>query len=217
MRRLLVIPLAILMLCCAACTQTGGKHARAVYVLLDVSQSYNGKLTEANPVIDYLLASLVSGDSLTVASIDSASFTEKDVIAKVTFDDRPSIADEQKRAFRARLNKFLADRHPSNNTDVSGAMLQAAQDLDETGAGHRYILVFSDLQQDLPKGYVRSSKLPLKGTQVIAVDVTKLHTDNVDPQNYLNRLAHWKHVVTADGGRWQVINDLSHLDRVFND
>lgn len=217
MRRLFVIPLAIVLLACAACTQTGGKHARAVYVLLDVSQSYNGKLAEANPVIDYLLASLVSGDSLTVASIDSASFTEKDVIAKVTFDDRPSIANEQKRAFRARLNKFLADRHPSVNTDVSGAMLQAAQDLDETGAGHRYILVFSDLQQDLPKGYVRKSKLPLRGTRVIAVDVTKLHTDNVDPQNYLNRLAHWKHVVTADGGRWQVINDLSHLDRVFKD
>ena len=153
MRRLLVLPLFILLLCsAAACTQTGGRHARAVYVLLDVSQSYNTQLTEANPVITYLLASLVSGDSLTVASIDSASFTEKDVIAKVTFDDRPSIADEQKRAFRARLNQFFADRHSSENTDVSGALLQAAQDLDETGAGHRYILVFSDLQQDLPKG-----------------------------------------------------------------
>lgn len=217
MRRLLISLLAVMLLSSAACTQTGGTHARAVYVLLDVSQSYNPQLAEANPVINYLLASLVSGDSLTVASIDSASFTEKDVIAKVTFDDRPSIADEQKRAFRARLNQFFAHRQPSNNTDVSGAMLQAAQDLDETGAGHRYILVFSDLQQDLPKGYVRKARLPLRGMRVIAVDVSKLHTDNVNPQNYLNRLAHWKHVVTADGGHWEVINDLSHLDRVFGD
>ncbi|MGH8399492.1 MAG: VWA domain-containing protein, partial [Gammaproteobacteria bacterium] len=163
-----------------------------------------------------LLSTLVSGDSLTVASIDDASFTEQDVIAKVTFDDRPSVANEQKRAMRSKLNRFFEDRHPSDKTDVSGALLQAAQDLDESGAGRRYILVFSDLQQDLPKGYVRKSRLPLDGMQVIAVDVTKLHTDNVNPQNYLDRLQHWQQLVTADGGHWQVVNDMSHLDRVFD-
>jgi hypothetical protein len=217
MRRLIVLSLVTLLLSAAGCTETGGKHARAVYILLDVSQSYSKKLDNANPVIDYLLATLVSGDSLAIASINSASFTEKDIITKVTFDDRPSVANEQKRALRARLNQYLANLHPSDNTDVSGALLQAAQDLDETDAGHRYILVFSDLQQDLPKGYVRKSRLPLEGTQVIAVDVTKLHSDNVNPQNYLDRLQHWKKVVTEDGGTWQVVNDMSHLDRIFND
>jgi hypothetical protein len=217
MRRLIVFSLVTLLLSAAGCTETGGKHARAVYVLLDVSQSYSNKLDNANPVIDYLLGTLVSGDSLAIASIDDASFTEKDIITKVTFDDRPSVANEQKRALRARLNQYFANLHPSDKTDVSGALLQAAQDLDETGAGHRYILVFSDLEQDLPKGYVRKSRLPLDGTQVIAVDVTKLHSDNVNPQNYLDRLQHWKKVVTEDGGKWQVVNDMNHLDRIFND
>lgn len=216
MKRIFTSLIICLLLASAACTESGGRHARAVYVLLDVSGSYNQKLDAANPVINYLLGTLVSGDSLTVASIDSASFTEKDILGKATFDDRPSVANEQKRAFRERLDEFFKDRKPSNRTDVSGAMLQAAQELDESGAGQRYILVFSDLEQDLPKGYVRDSKLPLQGADVVAVDVSKLRSDNVNPQNYLDRLAHWQQVVTDDGGRWQVVNDMDHLDRIIN-
>ncbi|HSC47938.1 MAG TPA: VWA domain-containing protein [Gammaproteobacteria bacterium] len=215
MRRLLISFLAILSLA-AGCTASGGRHARAVYVLLDVSESYNQKLDAANPVINYLLGTLVSGDSLFVGKIDSGSFTQDDVVGKITFDDRPSVANEQKRAFRARLDQFFAARKPSTKTDVSGALLQAAESLDESGAGRRYILVFSDLDEDLPKGYVRKSKLPLEGAEVLAVDVTKEHADNVNPQRYMDRLDHWKQLVTKDGGSWAVINDTDRLDRVLN-
>ena len=200
----------------AGCTEMGGAHAKAVYVLLDVSGSYNQQLDAANPVINYLLGTLNSGDSLTVAKIDSASFTEKDVVSKITFDDRPSVANEQKRLVRARLDEFFKDRKPSLRTDVSGALMQAGEELDETHAGHRYILVFSDLEQDLPKGYVRKSKLPLAGAEVVAIDVAKLKSDNVNPQNYVDRLAYWKKMVTEDGGKWQVVNDMDHLDRVID-
>jgi hypothetical protein len=216
MRRLVIAFLAILVLA-AGCTQAGGKHARAVYVLLDVSGSYNAKLDEANPVINYLLGTLVSGDTLTVAKIDSASFTEKDVVGKITFDDRPSVANEQKRAFRARLDQFFQSRQPSNKTDVSGALLQAAETLDESNAGHRYIIIFSDMDEDLPKGYVRKSRPPFEGAEVLAVDVSKEHADNVNPERYVDRLDHWKQVVTRDGGRWEVVNDTDRLDRVLND
>ena len=214
--RTLVLCFSLLAATLAGCTDTGGRHARAVYVLLDVSGSYNDKLDAANPAINYLLGTLTSGDSLTVARIDSASFTEKDVIDKVTFDDRPSVANAQKRAFRAQLDAFMQDRHPSNNTDVSGAMLQAAQDLDASGAGRRYMFIFSDMEQDLPKGYVRDSRIPLDGAEVVAMDVTKLHTDNVNPQRYVDRLDHWQQVVDADGGHWLVVNDMDKMDRVLN-
>lgn len=209
---------AVLLACLLAvgCTEVGGAHARAVYVLLDVSGSYNQQLDAANPVLNYLLGTLNSGDSLTVASIDSASFTEKDIVTKVTFDDRPSVANEQKRALRARLDEFFKDRQPSTRTDVSGALLQAAQSLDESRAGRRYIMIFSDMDQDLPRGYVRNTRLPLQGAEVLAMDVTKERADNVDPQRYVDRLAHWQKVVTEDGGRWQVVNDMDRLDRVLN-
>lgn len=209
---------ATLLACLLAtgCTEVGGAHAKAVYVLLDVSGSYNQQLDAANPAINYLLGTLNSGDSLTVAKIDSASFTEKDVVSKITFDDRPSVANEQKRLVRERLDEFFKDRKPSLRTDVSGALMQAGEELDETHAGKRYILVFSDLEQDLPKGYVRKSKLPLEGAEVVAVDVAKLKSDNVNPQNYVDRLAYWKKMVTEDGGKWQVVNDMDHLDRVID-
>jgi hypothetical protein len=212
----LISSFLVALLLTAGCTESGGRHARAVYVLLDVSESYNQKLDDANPVINYLLGSLVSGDSLFVGKIDSGSFTQDDVVAKITFDDRPSVANEQKRAFRARLDQFLAARKPSTKTDVSGALLQAAETLDESGAGRRYILIFSDLDEDLPKGYVRRSKPPFDGAEVLAVDVTKEHADNVNPQRYVDRLEHWKQVVTKDGGRWDVVNDTDRLDRVLN-
>ena len=215
MRRL-ILALSTAALLMAGCTASGGRHARAVYVLLDVSESYNQKLDDANPVINYLLGTLVSGDSLFVGKIDSGSFTQDDVVGKITFDDRPSVANEQKRVFRARLDQFFASRRPSTRTDVSGALLQAAETLDESGAGRRYILIFSDLDEDLPKGYVRKSKLPFEGAKVLAVDVTKEHADNVNPQRYVDRLDHWKQVVLKDGGRWDVVNDTDRLDRVLN-
>lgn len=216
MKRLSFAIAAGLLLTAGGCTQVGGTHAKAVYVLLDVSGSYSAKLDAVNPAINYLLGTLNTGDSLTVARINSGSFTEKDIIGKVTFDDRPSVTDEQKRAFRARLDQFFKDRKPSMHTDVSGALMQAGEELDESDAGHRYILVFSDLAQDLPRGYVRNSNLPLAGVEVVAVDVDKLHSDNVNPQNYVNRLAYWKRIVTEGGGKWQVVNDLDHLDRVLD-
>ena len=46
-----------------------------------------------------MLGTLNPGDALAVARIDTGSFSEKDIIAKATFDDRPSVSNEQKRVF----------------------------------------------------------------------------------------------------------------------
>lgn len=217
MRRmpLLIIIALIPILSISACTRVGGQHARAVYLLLDVSGTYSRELDKANAIVNYLLGTLVSGDSLAIARIDSASFTEKGIVAKVTFDNRPSVANEQKRAIRERINRFMKNLHPSAHTDVSGAMLQGAEYLKETGAGNRYILIFSDLEQDLPKGFIRKFHLPLKGDEVVALNVTKLRSDNVNPQEYLDRLSYWKKVIDRNGGTWRVMNDLDRLDRLL--
>ncbi|MEJ2452463.1 MAG: VWA domain-containing protein, partial [Gammaproteobacteria bacterium] len=77
------------------------------------------------------------------------------------------------------------------------------------------ILIFSDLKEELRPGYVRNIPLKLKGFQVIAVNVTKLRSDNVDPREYMNRLAKWKSKVVTGGGSWKVINDLERLEPIF--
>jgi hypothetical protein len=62
---------------------------------------------------------------------------------------------------------------------------------------------------------VRDLPLDLKGFDVVALNVTKLRTDNVDPREYLSRLDQWRSRVEAGGGRWRVINDLEHLDAML--
>jgi hypothetical protein len=53
---------------------------------------------------------------------------------------------------------------------------------------------------------------------VIALNVTKLGSDNIDPARYSGRLEAWEKRVKAGGaGGWRVVNDLERLDRMFRD
>ena len=74
------------------------------------------------------------------------------------------------------------------------------------------ILIFSDLKEDLQEGYVRDIDVELDGFEVIALNVTKLRSDNVDPREYLGRLEEWQTRVEKTGGQWRVINDLDGLE-----
>lgn len=211
MRHLARIGICALALGMAACGPSV-PPTRAVYMLLDTSGTYALEIEKAQSIANYLLGSLTSGDSLGLARIDSASFSEKDIIAKVSFDDRPSHANQQKRAFRHQLDKFVGAVSGSSHTDITGGMLQAAEWLNETGAGHKYILIFSDLEEDLRPGYVRDFAIDLTDINVVALNVTKLRSDQVDPREYMERLTTWQSRVESGGGGWRVLNDLDRLD-----
>ena len=191
-------------------------RARAVYLLLDTSGTYTEEMNKAQSIINYLLAELNSGDSMAVARIDSGSFSEKDIIAKVSFDERPSAATNQKRAFKQQIDDFVSgiDRG-SRHTDITGGILQAREFLQETGAGEQFILIFSDLEEDLTRGHIRDFPVDLSDTHVIALNVTKLRSDNIDPRDYINRLETWEQKVDDGGGSFKVINDLERMDRLI--
>jgi hypothetical protein len=55
----------------------------------------------------------------------------------------------------------------------------------------------------------------LSGIEVVALNVTKLRSDNVDPREYLDRLEAWRQRVEAEGGSWRVINDLDNLEQLL--
>lgn len=199
----------------AACGQSTPKN-RAVYLLIDTSGTYTEELTKAQGILNYLLATLESGDSIAVARIDSGSFSEKDVIAKVTFDERPSVANDQKRLFKNNMDKFVDTvTRGSAHTDITGAILQSVEYLNETGAGEKYVLVFSDLEEDLQKGHIRDFPIALDGIHVVALNVTKLRSDNIDPRDYLKRLDNWQQRVVDGGGDWRVVNDFDRLDTLI--
>ena len=196
----------------SACSDTQRPDNRAVYLLLDTSGTYTEELDKAQSLIAYLLGSLDSGDSMAVALIDGGSFTEKNIVAKVTFDDRPSVANGQKRAFKETLDEVLGGiERGAANTDITGGVIQGHDYLTETGAGQRYLFVFSDLEEDLQKGQIRDFPIDMNGVQVVALNVTKLRQDNIDPREYDERLAYWRSRVEKGGGQWRVVNDLERL------
>jgi hypothetical protein len=207
-RRLLWLAIALAL---AACAPPQERNT-GVYLLVDTSGSYNRNVRKAEQITLYALTRLQSADSIAVARIDTGSFTEKDIIAKATFDDRPSTANAQKRAFASRVEKFIDQSPPAPYTDITGGLLQAIEFLNEKHTSRKEILILSDMKEDLAKGYVRDIPLDFKGFDVVALNVTKLRSDNFDPRLYLGRLDDWRARVEKGGGHWRVINDLDHLD-----
>lgn len=212
-KSVLLLPV-IAILFAQGCVDTTSR-ATGVYMLLDTSGTYAKELDKAQTIIRYLVGTLNSGDSLAVARIDSGSFSEKDIIAKVTFDARPSVANSQKRAFAQVTEEFTKKVKGSPYTDINGGLLQAEEFLTEKGSGRKIILIYSDLMEELPKGNVRDFELKLAGFEVVALNVTKLRSDIKDPKQYMKRLDHWRERVESSGGTWKVINDLDRLESIL--
>lgn len=201
------------LIACSKGKDVPGTHG--VYMLLDTSGTYTKELNEAQRVISYSLLKMKPGDSFAVARVDTGSFSEKDIVAKVTFEERPSRMNQQKRIFLENIDKFVKTVKGSAYTDITGGILQGVEYLNERAPGKKTILIFSDLKEELGKGYKRDIDFQLPNYRVIALNVTKLRSDNLDPKEYLNRLEHWRTRVESGGGQWKVINDLERLEALF--
>ena len=89
----------------------------------------------------------------------------------------------------------------------------AAEYLGETGAGSRVLLIFSDMQEDLPRGAVRHlDESELAGTHVVAMNVKRLERDQADPAVFRGRLEGWGERVAAAGAvEWRSFMDAGKL------
>ena len=194
-------------------------HNQAVYVLIDTSGTYTKEMNKAQAVVNYLLGTINPGDTLAVARVKSRSFSEKEIVAKVSLGKDPVGANAQKKAFSEQFAAFAKAEQQTKGsayTDITGGLIQGAEYLNETGAGRKTIIIFSDMQEELDYKTVRDIPIKLTGIRVVALNVTKLGTDNVDPRRYLDRLAWWeKRARTAGATDWKVVNDMEHLDRIF--
>ena len=193
------------------------KHSRGVYMLLDTSVTDALELKKAQSILNYLLATLQPMDTLAVARIDTGSFSEKDIIAKVTFYQRPSVANNQKRAFKKKIDKFTSEVKSSKYTDISGGLYQAIEYLNKADPGKKYILIFSDLKEELKKEDVKDVPFQLAGFNVIALNVTKLRANIRDPIKYMERVEQWRKKIESGNGQWRVVNDLERLDNIFSE
>jgi hypothetical protein len=214
MQRRIAKASALLGLLLAAACSDGRRYDQAIGVLIDVSGTYAGESAETVRVLKReVLPQMVPGDTLLVVRIDSDSYDEDNVVALLTLDRRPSHANAQKLEAARLLDGLAARATGSAHTDIPGAMMLASEYLEETGAGSRVMLVFSDLQEDLPRGATRTlSASELTGTRVVAMNVKRLAQDRADPAVYRERLSGWEQRVAAAGAaEWRAFADPSKL------
>jgi hypothetical protein len=213
------LSLACALLAITACSD-GRSYSQAVAVLVDVSGTYADQTPEVARIVKReVLPELVPGDTLALVRIDSESYQKKNVEALVTLDPRPSHANAQKLALARQLDAFAARGERSQYTDIPGAMMLAAEYLRETGAKSRAIILFSDMQSDLPPGAKRSfGEHEFDGIHVIALNVKQLERDNANPDVLRSRLAGWEREVTSAGaGGWNIFLDAQKLGPFLTD
>jgi len=195
MNRFSVLAAALL----AGSCSSGAQYAQAIVALVDVSGTYADQKPEVvNVIRKGLLPRLSPGDTLVVIRIDNESYGKQNVEASMTLDVRPSKANAQKLALASALDTFAHKQH----TDIRGAMMLGAEYLRESNAGRRTMVVFSDMEEDLPRGVKRDMAADeLKGVRVLAMNVKRLSRDNANPTAYRARLANWEKQLTSHGAR----------------
>ncbi|MDH3211117.1 MAG: hypothetical protein OEM05_01410 [Myxococcales bacterium] len=215
-RTLAILALAALALGCS----DSRRYDQAIGVLIDVSGTYSDKRVETVNVIKReILPHMVPGDTLLVIRIDSESYDKENVEALLTLDRRPSHANAQKLAMARKLDGFARREQGSKHTDIPGAIMLASEYLAEVGSGSRVMLIFSDLQEDLPAGSKRAlAKDELQGTHVAAMNVKRLNRDTSDPRVFRDRLAAWEGRVKSAGAiDWRTFMDATKLPDYLNE
>lgn len=190
-------------------------RSQGVYLLLDTSGAHAAEMKKAQDIIYFLLRTLQPGDTLFVSRIDTGSFSEKDIIAKARFDQRPSVTNVQKRSFQKKIDAFLTSVSDNKYADISGGILQAIESLNEFNNGRKYILIFSDLDKEPAKGFGRDVPLALNGFHVVAFNMPQLRDEKYDHRNYLEQVEAWRQKTEKGGGQWRFIVDMERLEAIL--
>lgn len=197
---LAVVSAALLLL---SCSSDNKKYETAMCALADVSGTYSKeKGTMVKLIKAGILPKMLPGDSLALITIDSNSYSEKNIQAQLTLDYRPSEANLQRLRFAKTLDKFAKGNDWSRYTDISGAMMLCSGYLKKSGAGTQAMFIFSDMKEELKHGLKRHfSPDEFKNINIAAMNVVRLHADSANPQVYRSRLKRWKKRVLKHGAK----------------
>jgi len=187
----------------AGCGNLIQSNSKAVFVLFDASGTYANNMSDAVRTSRVLAGRLNPNDWVGFAQISSCSFSDDSIVLRRKFSGVPSQASlEQQRVFE-QLNAYRDGFSATAYTDIRGALRFAASELQASQQAQQYIIVFSDLIEDVaPSCDTSDLQLDLTGVIVIATDVTKTAEDSSDPERYFERLGTWKQVVEDAGGAW---------------
>ncbi len=198
--------LAISLSACGLVTST----SRSVFVLFDASGTYVKAIPDATRWASLLVARLQPGDFIAVSQISSCSFSDKEVVLQERLPETPSRSAEAQRAVFTKLRDFAGSVKSTKYTDIHGALAQAAFELRQRPEKARYIVVFSDMMEDLaPRCDTSKVTLDLSGITVVASNVIK--TNSANPDKYFALLKTWEATVTAAGGKWMLATSPDQL------
>jgi hypothetical protein len=185
---------------------------RSVFMLFDASGSYNTEMPSVLQTSKRIVAKLSTGDWLGGAQISSCSFADETVIKSSRFPERPSAAMQMKEVVLGQLDVYAAKEKKTPFTDIKGALAGAAISIRQQKDSRQYIVVFSDLVEDLDKDCNTAAlQLDLSGITVVASNVKRLKSDGPHPELYAKRLQDWEDVVTRSGGSFQVSTSIDDL------
>lgn len=216
MARAAAVFLALATVSCEA-----GLPTRDVYVLLDVSASYYPRLVKASDDLKYVVLGLRPSDSLVVAYIQSCSFADDAKILDVELDPRESSLNRQKPRVMQALKSAIAGVEKTSNTDITGAIVLAAQHMQPSRSRRKALIILSDMKEDLPPDCSRPAAFDadlLKGVTVILANVGRSADDNADLTKYTDRVRFWTDKLSAAGADVRVVNNMrqaqSEVDRL---
>jgi len=190
------------------------QYETAYCALIDISGTYAAeKASVVNTVKAGIVPQMIPGDSLFFVMIDSNSYHEDNLVTKLTLDYRPTTANEQKLKVAKTLDEFSKGKAQSNMTDISGALMLCSDYLKATGSGTKVMFVFSDMNEELPKGVVRKfADDEFNGIDLVAMNIIKLNKDSANPEVYRKRLEKWEKRTTASGARsWNTLIDATKI------
>ena len=197
----------------AGCTDSK-QYETSFCSLIDISGTYAGeKSSVVNTVKAGIVPQMIPGDSLFFVKIDSNSYSEDNLVTKLTLDYRPTRANSQKLAVARKLDDFGKGKARSNLTDISGALMLCSDYLKATRSGTKVMFVFSDMNEELPKGVVRKfADDEFDGIDIVAMNIIKLNKDSINPEVYRKRLEQWHQRATTSGARsWNTLIDATKI------
>ncbi|MEM9738739.1 MAG: hypothetical protein AAF829_02640 [Pseudomonadota bacterium] len=203
MVRQVFVQVAVILVLLTGCGGLIQSNSKAVFVLFDASGTYANNMGDAVRTSRVLAGRLSPNDWVGFAQISSCSFTDDSIVLRRKFSGVPSQASlEQQRVFEE-LNGYRDSFSATAYTDIRGALRFAASELQASDQAQHYIIVFSDLIEDVaPSCDTRDLQLDLTGVTIVATAVTKTAQDSSNPELYFERLDSWKRAVEDAGGTW---------------
>jgi hypothetical protein len=195
------------------------QYETSICTLVDISGTYaSEKASVVNIIKAGILPEMIPGDSIYFITIDSNSYNEENLISKLTLDYRPTTANNQKFTLSKTLDKFAAGKTRSNLTDISGAMMLCSDYLKEAQSGTQIMIVFSDMNEELPKGVKRKfTDDEFDGIDIAAMNVIKLNKDSTNPEVYRDRLKGWDdRIVSSGANSWTTLLDATKIQEFIS-